>query len=148
MVSEKLKITVKESSMVYPSKPTPLKKLWNSNLDLVVAKIHILTVYFYKPNGACNFFESRILRDSLSNVLVFFFPMAGRLSKDENGRVEIDCNAQGVLFVETEAEFTTLDDFGDFRPSPQLRRLVPSVDYSGDVSSYPLVVAQVHALIA
>lgn len=143
MVSEKMKITVKDSSMVYPSKSTPLKKLWNSNLDLVVAKIHILTVYFYKPNGACNFFDSGILRESLSNVLVSFFPMAGRLNKDEKGRVEIDCNAQGVLFVEAEAEFTALDDFGDFRPSPELRRLVPVVDYSGDVSSYPLVVAQV-----
>ncbi|KAL8149627.1 shikimate O-hydroxycinnamoyltransferase-like [Apium graveolens] len=142
MVSEKMKITVKESSMVYPSKPTPSKKLWNSNLDLVVAKIHILTVYFYKPNGACNFFESRILRESLSNVLVCFFPMAGRLSKDEKGRVEIDCNARGALFVDAEAEFTSLDDFGDFRPSHELRRLVPAVDYSGDVSSYPLVVAQ------
>lgn len=73
--------------------------------------------------------------------------MAGRLAKDEKGRVEIECNAQGVLFVEAEADFTTLDDFGDFRPSTELRRLVPFIDYSGDISSYPLVVAQVHALI-
>lgn len=138
-----MKITVKESSMICPSKSTPTKKLWNSNLDLVVCRIHILTVYFYKPNGACNFFESRILRESLSNVLVSFFPMAGRLAKDEKGRVEIDCTAQGVLFVEAEADFTTLDDFGDFRPSTELRQLVPMVDYSGDISSYPLVVSQV-----
>ncbi|WOH01139.1 hypothetical protein DCAR_0520520 [Daucus carota subsp. sativus] len=142
MVSEKIKITVRNSSLVYPSKPTPLKKLWNSNLDLVVGKIHFPTVYFYKPNGACNFFDSEILRQSLSNVLVSFFPMAGRLSKNEKGRVEIDCNAQGALFVEAEAD-SSVDDFGDFRPSPQLRRLVPVADYSGDISSYPLVMAQV-----
>ena len=146
MVSEKIKITVRNSSLVYPSEPTPLKKLWNSNLDLVVGKIHFPTVYFYKPNGACNFFDSEILRQSLSNVLVSFFPMAGRLSKNEKGRVEIDCNAQGALFVEAEAD-SSVDDFGDFRPSPQLRRLVPVADYSGDISSYPLVMAQVHALI-
>lgn len=142
MGSEKIKIRVKDYTIVRPSKLTPTKKLWNNNLDLVVGRIHILTVYFYKPNGSPNFFESRILMEALSNVLVSFYPMAGRLARDEEGRVEIDCNGQGVLFVEAEAD-SNVDDFGDFRPSVEFRRLVPAVDYSGDISSYPLVVSQV-----
>nr|UWM25202.1 hydroxycinnamoyl CoA:shikimate/quinate hydroxycinnamoyl transferase [Eleutherococcus senticosus] len=137
-----MKIRVKDSTIVRPSKLTPTKKLWNSNLDLVVGRIHILTVYFYKPNGSPNFFESRVVMEALSNVLVSFYPMAGRLGRDEEGRVEVDCSAQGVLFVEAEAD-SNIDDFGDFRPSLELRRLVPAVDYSGDISSYPLVVSQV-----
>nr|GEY31684.1 shikimate O-hydroxycinnamoyltransferase-like [Tanacetum cinerariifolium] len=35
-----------------------------------------------------------------------------------------------------------IDDFGVITPSPELRKLAPTVEYSGDVSSYPLVVLQ------
>ncbi|KAK9078841.1 hypothetical protein SSX86_002899 [Deinandra increscens subsp. villosa] len=137
-----MKITVKESSMVKPSKTTPDERIWNSNLDLVVGRIHILTLYFFRPNGSENFFDSGVLKKSLADVLVWFFPMAGRLGKDGDGRVEINCNGEGVLFVEAEAD-REIDDFGEITPSPELRRLVPTVDYSGDISSYPLVVTQV-----
>ncbi|KAL3533054.1 hypothetical protein ACH5RR_006575 [Cinchona calisaya] len=142
MGSEKMKITIKESTLVHPAQPTPTKRLRNSNLDLLVAKIHILTVYFYKPNGSTNFFDSRVLKEALSNVLVSFYPMAGRLARDEEGRIEINCNSEGVLFVEAETD-SSVDDFGDFTPSLELRRLIPTVDYSGDISSYPLVIFQV-----
>lgn len=143
MGTEKMKIRVKESTLVRPAKSTPSKKLWSSNLDLVVGRVHILTVYFYNPpsNGSPNFFDSRLLKHSLSNVLVSFFPMAGRLGRDEEGRVQIDCNAKGVLFVEAESD-STIDDCGDFRPSLELRRLVPTVDYSGDLSMNPLFISQ------
>nr|AFP49814.1 caffeoyl-CoA quinic acid caffeoyl transferase 4 [Coffea arabica] len=137
-----MKITVKETAMVRPAQPTPTKRLWNSNLDLLVARIHILTVYFYKPNGSANFFDTRVLKEALSNVLVSFYPMAGRLARDEEGRIEIDCNGEGVLFVEAESD-SSVDDFGDFAPSLELRRLIPTVDCSGDISSYPLVIFQV-----
>ncbi|KAD6794970.1 hypothetical protein E3N88_05866 [Mikania micrantha] len=137
-----MKITMKESSMVKPSKTTPDTRIWNSNLDLIVGRIHILTLYFYRPNGSDNFFDSRVLKKSLADVLVWFYPMAGRLANDGDGRVEIYCNGEGVLFVEAEAD-CRIDDFGEITPSPELRRLVPTVDYSGDISSYPLVVTQV-----
>lgn len=137
-----MKINVKETTMIKPSKPTPKKRLWNSNLDLLVANIHILTVYFYKPNGSSNFFDTRILKEALSNVLVSFYPMAGRLAKDEQGRLEINCNGEGVLFVGAETD-SSIDDFDDFTPSLELRRLVPAVDYSAGLSSYPLAIFQV-----
>ncbi|KAI3524299.1 hypothetical protein L1887_02952 [Cichorium endivia] len=139
---EKMKITVKESSIVKPSETTPEKRLWNSNLDLVVGRIHILTLYFYRQNGSSNFFDSRVLKKSLADVLVSFFPMAGRLGKDGEGRVDINCNGEGILFVEAEAD-CDIDDFGEITPSPELRRLAPTVDYSGDISSYPLFITQV-----
>lgn len=141
--AEKMKLTVKESLMVKPSKPTPNQRLWNSNLDLVVGRIHILTVYFYRPNGSSNFFDSGVLKKALADVLVSFFPMAGRLGKDGDGRVEINCNGEGVLFVEAEAD-CSIDDFGEITPSPELRKLAPTVDYSGEISSYPLFITQVY----
>ncbi|KAJ7962737.1 hydroxycinnamoyl-CoA shikimate/quinate hydroxycinnamoyl transferase [Quillaja saponaria] len=135
-------VNVKESAMVRPSEETPRRALWNSNVDLVVPNFHTPSVYFYRPTGASNFFDAKILKEALSKALVPFYPMAGRLRRDEDGRVEIDCNGQGVLFIEAETS-GVIDDFGDFAPTLELRQLIPAVDYSRGIESYPLLVLQV-----
>ncbi|XP_049413412.1 shikimate O-hydroxycinnamoyltransferase-like [Solanum stenotomum] len=143
MGSEKMmKINIKESTLVKPSKPTPTKRIWSSNLDLIVGRIHLLTVYFYKPNGSSSFFDNKVMKEALSNVLVSFYPMAGRLARDEQGRIEVNCNGEGVLFVEAESD-SCIDDFGDFTPCLELRKLIPSVETSGDISTFPLAIFQV-----
>ncbi|XP_010527105.1 PREDICTED: shikimate O-hydroxycinnamoyltransferase [Tarenaya hassleriana] len=100
------------------------------------------SVYFYRPTGASNFFDPRILKEALSKALVPFYPMAGRLKRDDDGRVEILCNAAGVLLVLADTP-SVIDDFGDFAPTLLLRQLIPTVDYSGPIDSYPLLVLQV-----
>ncbi|CAK7329172.1 unnamed protein product [Dovyalis caffra] len=128
--------------MIRPAKDSPEERLWLSNLDLVQPRLHLPTVYLYKPIDSSNFFEAQVLKEALSKVLVPFYPMAGRLGKDENGRIEINCNGEGVLFVEAETNIA-LSDLGEFIPVLQLQQLIPTVDYSGDISSYPLFVLQV-----
>nr|BAF49305.1 putative acyltransferase [Clitoria ternatea] len=135
-------IKVKESSMVRPAEETPTRALWNSNVDLVVPNFHTPSVYFYTPNGASDFFHAKILKDALSKTLVTFYPMAARLRRDDDGRVEIFCDGQGVLFVEAHTT-ASVDDFGDFAPTLELRQLIPSVDYSAGIETYPLLVLQV-----
>nr|QDF44405.1 shikimate O-hydroxycinnamoyl transferase [Phacelia campanularia] len=137
-----MKIVVKESTMVRPATETPRRSLWNSNVDLVVPNFHTPSVYFYRPTGSPNFFDAKVLKDALSRALVPFYPMGGRLKRDEDGRIEIDCQGQGVLFVEAESD-GVVDDFGDFAPTLELRKLIPAVDYSQGISSYPLLVLQV-----
>ncbi|CDO98242.1 unnamed protein product [Coffea canephora] len=137
-----MKIEVKESTMVRPAQETPGRNLWNSNVDLVVPNFHTPSVYFYRPTGSSNFFDAKVLKDALSRALVPFYPMAGRLKRDEDGRIEIECNGEGVLFVEAESD-GVVDDFGDFAPTLELRRLIPAVDYSQGISSYALLVLQV-----
>lgn len=139
-----MKITVRQSAMVSPSSPTPQHRLWNSNLDLVVPRFHTPSVYFYRPGPtSTDFFDAEKLMSALGKALVPFYPMAGRLARDEDGRIEINCNAEGVLFVEAEAPDTTVDDFGDFAPTMELKRLIPAVEYTDDISSFPLLVLQV-----
>nr|KJB56505.1 hypothetical protein B456_009G122600 [Gossypium raimondii] len=135
-------VNVKESTMVRPAGETPRRSLWNANVDLVVPRFHTPSVYFYRPNGAANFFDPQVMKEALSKALVPFYPMAGRLKRDEDGRIEIDCNGEGVLFVEAETN-SVIDDFGDFAPTLELRQLIPTVDYSGGISTYPLLVLQV-----
>ncbi|KAJ6731709.1 TRICHOTHECENE 3-O-ACETYLTRANSFERASE [Salix purpurea] len=136
-----MKITIKESSMVTPIQDTPNRRLEVTNLDLFHAKYHVPVLILYRPNGSANFFEVEVLKEALSKVLVSFYPVAGRLARDANGRVEINCNGEGVLFVEAETD-SAMDDFVDLKRSDELPQLIPTVDYS-DISSYPLLVLQV-----
>nr|WNN28530.1 shikimate hydroxycinnamoyl transferase [Gossypium barbadense] len=138
-----MEITIKESAIVRPAEDTPKRSLWNSNLDIVMTRYHIPTVYYYKPNGSSDFFDSGRLKEALSKILVPFYPIAGRLGYVENGRLEIICNGEGVLFVEAEISSVMEHLIGDFTENHQVLSLVPKVDYSEGMSSYPLIVLQV-----
>ncbi|KAL8250244.1 hypothetical protein R6Q59_033937 [Mikania micrantha] len=137
-----MKIEVRESTMVKPAEETPMINLWMSNVDLVAPNSHTQTVYFYRPNGATNFFDPKVMKDALSKALVPFYPLGGRFKRAEDGRIEIDCRGQGVLFAEAESD-GVVDDFGDFAPTLELRQLIPAVDTTQGIESYPLLVLQV-----
>jgi len=47
-----------------------------------------------------------------------------------------------VLFQEADAPDATIDYFGDFAPTMELKRLIPTVDFSDD-TAFPLLVLQV-----
>ncbi|KAH6794843.1 hydroxycinnamoyl-CoA shikimate/quinate hydroxycinnamoyl transferase [Perilla frutescens var. hirtella] len=136
-----MKITVKELTMVKPMEETPSGSLWLSSLDLLMpATYHTRTVYFFRHDGAANFFDAAVLKAALSWALVDFYPFAGRLRKDDNGRIEINCNAEGVLFIEADCD-GALDDLGDFSPRADVT-FVAKVDYSNGISSFPLLLLQ------
>ncbi|CAK9202168.1 unnamed protein product [Sphagnum troendelagicum] len=75
-------------------------------------------------------------------MLVPFYPIPGRLKKEDDSRVEIDYNAAGILLVEAEAGVRELSDIGEFAPDPRFQQVVPQVNYSCDISAYPLLVLQ------
>ncbi|KAI7731856.1 hypothetical protein M8C21_032220, partial [Ambrosia artemisiifolia] len=112
-------------TIVRPADETPKVKLWNSCLDLIAPNFYTLLVYFYRPNGAPNFFDTKVMKDALSRALVAFYPIAGRLRQGEDSRSVIDCQGQGVLFLEAESD-GVIDDFGDFAPQLELLKLFPS----------------------
>ncbi|KAL5574428.1 hypothetical protein UlMin_016127 [Ulmus minor] len=137
-----MKIRVRKTTIVKPAEKTPRRSVWLSDLDLINNGGHHPFIYFYRPNGDPNFFNPDLLKKALSQVLVPFYPMAGRFERDASGRLEINCNGEGVLFVEAESS-STIADFGDFVPSPQLQTLIPAIDYSSGISSYPFFLSQV-----
>ncbi|KQK11564.1 putrescine hydroxycinnamoyltransferase 1 [Brachypodium distachyon] len=131
-------VKVVESCFLTPGDETPTHGLWLSPLDLEqVGGGHTPTVYFYRsePGSAGDFFDVARLKAAMAKALVAFYPLAGRLGVDRNGRTEIDCAGQGVLFVVAHSDFT-IDDFSDCQPSPELRKLfVPHIDDSSGVVS-------------
>ncbi|KAF8369822.1 hypothetical protein HHK36_032157 [Tetracentron sinense] len=136
-------VKVIESCMVVPNAETPKHGIWVSNLDILAPRKHTPTVYFYRPNGGLSFFSPETLKSALAKILVLFYPFAGRLGVDQNGRIEINCNGDGALFAKAEAE-STIDEFGDFTPSMKTRELlIPQVDPSEGDSPCPLLLLQV-----
>ncbi|KAL6911625.1 hypothetical protein ACP4OV_000430 [Aristida adscensionis] len=136
-------VEILESSMVMPAEATPTHGVWLSNLDLLVARGHTPTVYFYRPGPGAAVFSPAVLKAALSKALVPFYPLAGRLAQDGDGRPEIHCTGDGVLFVTARAD-ATLDDLGGFAPSDELRRmLVPSADVGDRAGAGILAMFQV-----
>jgi shikimate O-hydroxycinnamoyltransferase len=131
MASEVAQVVV-ESCLVKPSSETPAKALRLSPLDLLKAnRGHTPLVQFFRPSGdATDFFDVTRLKAALGKALVSFYPFAGRLDVDkEDGRLQINCNSEGALFTVAHNPHLTVDDFSDFKPSPELRKqLVPHID--------------------
>lgn len=121
-------VEVVESCFVTPAADTPRKGLWLSALDLMLAnRGYTPLVHFYRRRPVTkttddDFFNVTRLKAALGKALVAFYPMAGRLRVDADGRLEIDCNSKGMLFLVARSHLT-LDDFSDLKPSPRLRRL-------------------------
>ncbi|XP_004513920.1 alcohol acyl transferase 1 allele RGb-like [Cicer arietinum] len=89
---------------ITPSAPTPNHSLYLSNLDdLMYQRLYFSEIYIFKKSV-----KADILKSSLSRVLVDYYPVAGRLrtsSEDEN-KLVVDCNGEGVLFAEASMDIT------------------------------------------
>ncbi|XP_060961039.1 shikimate O-hydroxycinnamoyltransferase-like [Cannabis sativa] len=60
-------------------------------------------------NGDVKCFDTELLKHALAKVLVPFYPLADRLRYDNGGRLEINCNSEGFLFMVAETE-SVMDD--------------------------------------
>ncbi|KAH7544690.1 hypothetical protein FEM48_Zijuj01G0012500 [Ziziphus jujuba var. spinosa] len=135
----------------------PEEKTWEgcqplSELDQTGCIGHVPSLYFYRPSQnwltpANNVNTiTNILKQSLSRVLVPFYPLAGRLQSIGRGRVQINCNSMGVPFIEAESDSELDEYFGDlYAAPPSLRydKLVPNVDYSTTpIHERPLLLVQ------
>ncbi|TKY46625.1 Spermidine hydroxycinnamoyl transferase [Spatholobus suberectus] len=132
--------TVTTSYTVTPNEPTPNVSLWLSESDQVARWSHTSTIFIYKENQSQNALER--MRDSLSKILVHYYPLAGRLSWIEGGRLALNCNAKGVTLIEAQSP-KTMAEYGDFAPNETLKKeLIPPVDYSQPIEELPLLLVQ------
>ena len=134
-------ITIHSSSTIVPSHRTPTGTLSFSDCDQYRPWTHVPTVYVYK-SPAAKVADVESLKTSLSQILVPYYPLAGRLHWIAGGRLELDCCPAGVLFVEASTD-AKLEDYGDFAPSDGVRKLVPAVDYNSPIEEIPMLLFQV-----
>ncbi|OIW18691.1 hypothetical protein TanjilG_13443 [Lupinus angustifolius] len=136
-----MEVAFKGCYTVRPIEPTWCGRLPLSEWDQIGTITHVPTIYFYRPSQNSTNVIAATLKDSLSRVLVPFYPLAGRLQWIGNGRFELECNGTGVHFIEAESS-SNLDDLGDFSPSPEYNYLVPSVNYTLPIHELPLLLVQ------
>ncbi|XP_031111106.1 spermidine sinapoyl-CoA acyltransferase-like [Ipomoea triloba] len=113
-------INRKDVVLVKPAEPTPSEILSFSTIDND-PNIELLcqTLYVYQANPTSNSNGSShaevcvtpesadpvlVLKTALSKALVYYYPLAGKLKRNSNGRLEITCNGDGVPFMEATAD--------------------------------------------
>nr|GMC61435.1 spermidine hydroxycinnamoyl transferase-like [Ipomoea batatas] len=133
-------VWVKASHVIKPCEDTPNVVMPSSDCDEIYSLTHNPIICFYRSGNP----SIDTLKDSLSRALSIFYPFAGRLRWLDGGRTEIHCNAEGAVLLEAESD-TRVDDYArrDFLPTPELRRLIPAVDYANTpLQRRPLLLAQ------
>ncbi|KAA8549477.1 hypothetical protein F0562_001161 [Nyssa sinensis] len=96
----------KDVVLIKPSKPTSpcvlsLSTIDNDhNLELITQTIYVYQASVISTNGsdpAC------VIEEALSKVLVYYYPLAGKLKRNSDGKLRINCNEDGVPFLEATA---------------------------------------------
>ncbi|KAH1153415.1 hypothetical protein GLYMA_18G059500v4 [Glycine max] len=101
--------TIVASYNITPNQPTPKEPLWLSDSDQIGVLGHVSLLYIYKSAKKHNTVER--MNNSLSKLLSYYYPVAGRLSLSKSGRMQLDCSAKGVTLLEAQTT-NTFADYG------------------------------------
>ncbi|KAK7336270.1 hypothetical protein VNO77_16806 [Canavalia gladiata] len=136
-------VSVESRYTVFPSEPTPNAKLY-SLCEQIKLRTHAPLLYVYKAHDEHRNASTLVntLKHSLSQALVLYYPLAGRLSWIEGQRWELLCNAKGAQLLEANCKEVNLDDLGDFVPTHLVSQLIPNIDYNVPIEEIPLLVVQ------
>lgn len=146
-MANKLNIKLGEPTLVLPAQQTKKGLYFLSNLDQNIA-YPVRTIYCYKSLSKGNEDVAQVLKDSLSKILVHYYPMAGRLKISSEGKLTIDCNEEGVVFVEAEAN-CMVEDLSDVKEPDLdiLRKLVYDIPTAKNLLEMPPLLIQVFVYI-
>nr|GMC64600.1 methanol O-anthraniloyltransferase-like [Ipomoea batatas]GMC87108.1 methanol O-anthraniloyltransferase-like [Ipomoea batatas]GMD19972.1 methanol O-anthraniloyltransferase-like [Ipomoea batatas]GMD69215.1 methanol O-anthraniloyltransferase-like [Ipomoea batatas]GMD81926.1 methanol O-anthraniloyltransferase-like [Ipomoea batatas] len=131
--------------LVTPKTPTPREKKALSDIDDQASlRYQMPGLWFYEnKESMVGKDPAKVIKEGLAKALVFFYPLAGRLTEGPNKKLIVDCNGEGVLFVTAEAN-VALHKLGDFihSPCPYLKKLQYNVPGSHRITGCPLLLIQ------
>ncbi|XP_054816160.1 benzyl alcohol O-benzoyltransferase-like [Prosopis cineraria] len=151
MAPSALSFTVRrrQPELIAPAKATPREvKLLSDIDDQEGLRFQIPVIQFYRYDA---FMRGKdpvvVIRKALAETLVLYYPFAGRLREGPNRKLMVDCNGDGVVFIEADADLT-LEAFGDSLqpPFPCLEELLYDVPGTSAVLNTPLLLIQVTRL--
>ncbi|KAL8146371.1 tetrahydroanabasine acetyltransferase-like [Apium graveolens] len=100
-----LLIHKKDIIPVKPANSTPFEVLSLSTIDNeYVHESHFEIVFVYKESNNTDSDPALVIKEALSKVLVYYYPLAGKLKRETDGKLRITCNADGVPFLEAYAD--------------------------------------------
>ncbi|EOA37365.1 hypothetical protein CARUB_v10011142mg [Capsella rubella] len=128
-----------QPSLITPSSPTPNQTLYLSNLDdHHFLRFSIKYLYLFQKS-----IPSLTLKESLSRVLVDYYPLAGRIRvSNEGNKLEVDCNGEGAVFAEAFMDITCQEFLDQHSPKPNKswRKLLFRVQAQSFLDIPPLVI--------
>ncbi|WVY92555.1 hypothetical protein V8G54_031643 [Vigna mungo] len=145
--SSSLKFTVRrcQPQLVPPAIPTPHEvKLLSDIDDQEALRLHVAMVQIYPKHASMAEKDPvPVIRQALSQTLVFYYPFAGRLREGPHRKLMVDCTGEGAMFVEADAD-VTLDQFGDslYPPFPCFHELLYDVPGTQEITNTPLLLVQ------
>ncbi|XP_051129840.1 methanol O-anthraniloyltransferase-like [Andrographis paniculata] len=101
-------VTKKETEIVRANTKTPtstnheIKRL--SDIDDQKGHRFLQPLIFFYPPSSSTINPVGIIRYGLAKALEAYYPLAGRVLEGPNGKLMVDCNNEGVVFVEAEAD--------------------------------------------
>jgi len=143
-----LEFTVRrcQPQLVSPAIPTPHEvKLLSDIDDQEGLRFHVPWIQIYRMQASMAEKDPvQVIRQALSQTLVFYYPFAGRLREGPHRKLMVDCTGEGVMFIEAHAD-VTLDEFGDslHPPFPCFHELLYHVPGSQQVTNTPILLVQV-----
>ena len=157
-VDQDIRVRVVKEEMVRPSrngsrdgKSRGVEPMFLSAMDTLCPKSpHFGRILFYEARptpldlGRHHEGIEEIMKRSLGLALEEFYPLAGRLHADANGRLHVVCDDTGVPFIEAVVEgnvtLADLNRSGRFQWQPFFTQLAPSVDPEDYCVAPPLIV--------
>ncbi|CAI9118869.1 OLC1v1020496C1 [Oldenlandia corymbosa var. corymbosa] len=131
---EAAKIEIISRELIKPSTPTPdeQKELKFSFLDQLQGHAFMPLLLFYQPPQLFDSKDAKVvdpseatrhLKQSLSESLTKFYPLAGRLNPDDH-HLSVDCDDSGALFMEAKVDSslseavqnTSMESFAQYLP--------------------------------
>uniref|UniRef100_I1QS45 Uncharacterized protein n=1 Tax=Oryza glaberrima TaxID=4538 RepID=I1QS45_ORYGL len=136
--------------MVMPARPTPRETKTVSDMDDHPGHLVYIPLLEFFRCRCCHNSSSRAVpparavKAALAEALVWYYPVAGRLREIAGGKLVVDCTAEGVAFVEADAD-VRLEELGEplLPPFPCVEELLCDAGDIGVVVGKPIVFLQV-----
>lgn len=135
------------AEMVMPARPTPRETKTVSDMDDHPGHlVYIPLLEFFRCHNSSSRAvpPARAVKAALAEALVWYYPVAGRLREIAGGKLVVDCTAEGVAFVEADAD-VRLEELGEplLPPFPCVEELLCDAGDIGVVVGKPIVFLQV-----
>ncbi|CAN6577293.1 unnamed protein product [Malus baccata var. baccata] len=139
----------RQPELVVPAKATPYEFRQLSDIDDQEGlRFQMPGLQFYRYDPSMQGRDPvHVIREAIAQTLVFYYPFAGRLREGPNRKLAVECTAEGIMFIEADADIT-LKQFGDNLqpPFPCLEELLYNVPGSDGILNCPLLLIQVTRL--
>lgn len=113
------KVELKQMDSISATLPVPEDILPLSNLDLLLPPFNVSVFFCYNTNGDqshigtynSSSFSSKVavLKKSLAQTLVLYYPFAGEITMNSAGEPLVMCNNRGVDFFQAYANVDLID---------------------------------------